>query len=111
MLKLSRCVLCTVSMFCLSQAELGVSSLASAAPPPSSGEVIARCADPARRPTSTYEQDDPCSPQWSEKLQEQSQSENETDFLDSFHWGPQEPSEFDLRLRYRPGERRPLWGY
>ncbi len=111
MWKLSCYALCIVSIFCLSQENVGAGPPVFAASPPSSGEVLAPCRDPARGTMPQYGQDDPCSPQWSEKLQEQSHPENETDFWNSFHWGPQEPSESELGLLYRPGERRPLWGY
>lgn len=111
MWKLSCYVLCTISIVCFSQEKLGGVSLAFADPPPSSGDVITRCENLSQGPTLEYGQKDPCALPWSEKLHEQYRSEDETGPWDFFQWGPQEPSKSDLSLMYRPGERRPLWGY
>lgn len=77
----------------------------------STGEVIGRCEDrPGGFPRNDGAEDD-CASVWSEEFQEQYSlpADGEEEF--SFRWAPYELTESELRLRYPPGARRPLWGY
>jgi len=111
MWKPRRYALCVVSLWCLSGLELRVAPHAFATPPLSPGEVIARCEDQASRRDQKDAQDDPCTSQRAEELQHSYRAPGDNGPWDSFHWGPYAMSEFELGLLYRPGERRPLWGY
>ncbi len=104
-------VVCVLSIMCLSVIELRRASHALAASPSSSGEVIARCDDRHLGLAPMGNPDDPCTSRWSEQLQEQDRAPDEIEEWQSFDWGPYEMSEFELSMLYRPGERRPLWGY
>ena len=98
------------SLFCLSLLELQGTSFG-AGVPSSSDEVVSRCEDRTSGRTLKYSQNDPCTSLWSDELQDQDQVQGDTEWWKSFRWGPSEMSESELRLLYRPGERRPLWGY
>ena|SRR5689334_1386088 len=102
---------CVVSLFCLSLLGPGVASRGYAAPPRSAGDVISHCEDRSSERALQSGSDDPCTSRWSEKMQEQYRAPGDTTPWESFRWGPSEFSESELDLLYRPGERRPLWGY
>lgn len=107
-----RCyVLCVISLWCLSALELRGASYAFATSPLFSGEVISRCEDRTSRREQKDAQEDPCIPLWAEELQQSYRAPEDSELWESFDWGPYAMSEFELSLLYRPGERRPLWGY
>jgi hypothetical protein len=110
MRKLQGYALCIVSICCLNLREPGGVAHVFAAPPPA-GEVIARCED---RASGFVPNDDPegsCTSPGSEEFQGRYQLPEDTEEGMSFRWAPYEMSESELRLRYPPGARRPLWGY
>jgi len=111
MWKLQGYTLCIVSICCLTLREPeGVSCVFAAAPPPA-GEVVARCEDRTAGLAPNNSQESSCPSPWSEEFQGQYQLQEDDEEGISFRWSPYEPSESELRLRYPPGERRPLWGY
>jgi|GEM_PF-7022126 len=65
----------------------------------------------AETSSSQEQQRDDCTPAWTEELQKEYQDHDTTPWWEDFHLGPQSLSEQELRFLYRPGERRPLWGY
>ena len=111
MWKLQGYALCIVSICCLNLREPGGVSRVFAAAPPPAGKVIARCEDRTSGLTPNDSQENSCTSPWAEEFQGQYQSQEDTDQGISFRWAPYELSESELRLRYPPGARRPLWGY
>ncbi len=111
MWKLQGYAFCILSICCLNLREPGgVSGVFAAAQTPA-GEVVTRCEDQISGLGSKSGQEDPCASLWSEEFQDQYQLPEDAEQGKSFRWGPYEMSEFDMRLRYPPGARRPLWGY
>lgn len=104
-------ILCLISLLCLNLLELRVAARGFAASPNASGNVLARCYDRSFGLAPPVEKDDLCTSLWSEELQQQDRVPDDPEPWKSFHWGPYEMSELELRFLYRPGERRPLWGY
>jgi hypothetical protein len=101
-----------VSLFCLSLLPWQRAPFAFAVAPPPSGTVVSRCEDPASTTSSENAQDAACTSRWSQELQQQHRVDDGAEpTWESFQWGPYPMSEFELSLLYRPGERRPLWGY
>jgi hypothetical protein len=78
---------------------------------PSAGGIVTRCEDPPGTSSPEARRGDDCAPPWAEELQEEYQDQGSENWWDHLHVGPQEMSEQELSLLYRPGERRPLWGY
>jgi hypothetical protein len=111
MWKLQGYALCIVSICCLNLREPGGVSRVFAAAPPPAGEVVARCEDRTSGLAPNNDQESRCTSPWSEDFQGQYQLQEETDQGISFRWAPYELSESELRLRYPPGAKRPLWGY
>ena len=111
MWKLQSYALCIVSICCFSVGETSGVSSVSAAPLSPPGEVIARCEDRTSGLTPKNGQEDLCASPWSEEFQGQYQLQDDAEQGISFRWAPYELSESELRLRYPPGARRPLWGY
>jgi hypothetical protein len=84
----------------------------SAAPlAPSAGEIVTQCEDLTETSSPETQRGDDCAPPWAEELQEEYQDRGTANWWENFRVGPQEMSEQELSLLYRPGERRPLWGY
>jgi len=110
MWKPRRHILCVVSLWCLSVLELRLAS-PTFATPPSAGGVISRCEDRALRSEWKDGQNEPCRSLWAEELQQSYRAPDDKGWWESFQWGPYAMSDFELSLLYRPGERRPLWGY
>jgi len=110
MWKLQGYAFCIVSICCLNLREPGGVSRVFAAPLPA-GEVVARCEDRTSGLAPNNGQENPCTSLWSEEFQEQYRLQEEDEQGISFRWAPYELSESELRLRYPPSERRPLWGY
>jgi len=110
MWKLQSYVLCIFSICCLNLREPEDVSCVFAAAPPPTGEVVARCEDRTSGLTLNNSQESSCPSPGSEEFQGQYQLQDDEEGI-SFRWTPYEPSESELRLRYPPGERRPLWGY
>jgi hypothetical protein len=111
MWKLQGYALCIISICCLNLREVGGGFRVSAATSPPPGEVIARCEDRTSGLVPRDGQESACISPWSEEFQEQYQLKEDTEPGISFRWAPYELSESELRLRYPPGARRPLWGY
>jgi hypothetical protein len=83
---------------------------------PPQGELLGRCADPTDLSLSDNLRGEDCPLPWSEELRSEElrkeyRDEDTTEWWERFSLGPQEFSEQELRFLYRPGERRPLWGY
>jgi hypothetical protein len=78
---------------------------------PSGGETITQCEDSARASSPQAQRGDDCAPPWAEELQQEHQDRGTADWWERLYVGPQAMSEQELSLLYRPGERRPLWGY
>jgi hypothetical protein len=78
---------------------------------PSAGEIVTQCEDPTGASSPGAQRGDDCTPPWAEELQEEYQDRGTANWWENFRVGPQEMSEQELSLLYRPGERRPLWGY
>ena len=78
---------------------------------PSAGETITQCEDSAGVASPQAQRGDDCAPPWSEELQEEHQDRGTANWWERLYVGPQAMSEQELSLLYRPGERRPLWGY
>jgi hypothetical protein len=110
MWKLQGYTLCIVSICCLNLREPEGGSRVFAAPPPA-GEVIARCEDRTSGLAPNKDQESSCTSPWSEEFQGQYKLQEDAEQGISFRWAPYELSEFELRLRYPPDARRPLWGY
>ncbi len=84
----------------------------SAAPlAPSAGKIVTQCEELTETSSPETQRGDDCAPPWAEELQEEYQDRGTTHWWEHLHVGPQEMSEQELSLLYRPGERRPLWGY
>jgi len=109
--KLKGYALCIVSICCLNLRELGGVSSVFAGAPPSAEEVVARYEDRTAGLAPNNRLESSCPSPWSEEFQGQYQLQEDDKEGISFRWSPYEPSESELRLRYPPGERRPLWGY
>jgi len=109
--KLKGYALCIVSICCLNLREPGGVSRVFATAPSPTGEVVARCEDRTSGLTANNSQESSCPSPGSEEFQGQYQLQEDDEEGISFRWAPYEPSESELRLRYPPGERRPLWGY
>ena len=75
------------------------------------GELSARCRSQAETSLPQEQRRDDCTSFWAEELQKKYQDHDTTPWWQDFRLGPQALSEQELRLLYRPGERRPLWGY
>jgi hypothetical protein len=90
----------------LAPLQLGAAPLTS-----STGETVTQCEDLRGTSSSEAQRSDDCAPPWAEELQEEYQDRGATNWWENFRVGPQEMSEQELSLLYRPGERRPLWGY
>ena len=78
---------------------------------PREGTLIARCAAPEDHTLGDTLRDDVCAPSWTDDLHHESYDYTATPWWERWYVGPLPPSEQDLALLYRPGERRPLWGY
>jgi len=90
----------------LTPLRLGAAPLASSA-----GEIVTRCEDRLGSSSPEAQRRDDCAQPWAEELQEEYQDSGTSNWWERLHVGPQEMSEQELSLLYRPGERRPLWGY
>jgi len=112
MWKLQGYALCIVSICCLHLREPGGVSRVFAAAPLPKGEIVARCEDRTSRLDLNNAQESSCTSLGSEEFQGQYQlQEDDKEQGMSFRWTPYEMTESNLRLRYPPGARRPLWGY
>ena len=78
---------------------------------PSAGETVTRCEDSAGASSPQAQRGDNCAPPWAEELQQEYQDRGAAKWWERLYVGPQAMSEQELSLLYRPGERRPLWGY
>jgi hypothetical protein len=78
---------------------------------PSAGETVTRCEYPTGASSPQTQRGDDCAPPWAEELQDEYQDRGTTNWWEHLYVGPQAMSEQELSLLYRPGERRPLWGY
>jgi hypothetical protein len=78
---------------------------------PSAGKTITQCEDSAGASLPQAQRGEDCSPPWAEELKEEYQDRGTANWWEHLYVGPQAMSEQELSLLYRPGERRPLWGY
>ena len=78
---------------------------------PSAGEIVTRCEDSLESSSPEAQRGDNCAPPWAEELQQEYQDRGAAKWWERLYVGPQAMSEQELSLLYRPGERRPLWGY
>jgi len=78
---------------------------------PSAGKLVTRCEDSAEVSSAEAQRGNNCTSVWVEELEKEYQDRDTEDWRARFHLGPQAMSEQELHFLYRPGERRPLWGY
>jgi hypothetical protein len=78
---------------------------------PSAGEIITQCEDRTGTSSPDAQRRDDCDRPWAEELHDEYQDRGGANWWEHFRVGPQAMSEQELSLLYRPGERRPLWGY
>jgi len=78
---------------------------------PSASKLVTRCEGPAKTSSSEAQRGDNCTSVWAEELEKEYQDRDAEDWWKRFYLGPQDMSEQELHFLYRPGERRPLWGY